>query len=123
MRLAKRMGAGSGKTRMLTVRIAWLLEREGVPPGSILALVLTGLTAWLLRRRDKHWAVLSARWESSPTICKMRSRTDNRTAQQSSPIARIRPVRFPKPHRSSMDAVDIDEPRFKSNENITEPSI
>src|SRR5579863_3120348 len=83
-------GAGSGKTRVITHRIAHIITTRRVPPTSVLAVTFTNKAAREMRERVT--ALLEeVRLESAPTVSTFHSFCVRLLRRDGDPLARVRP--------------------------------
>lgn len=60
-------GAGSGKTKTLTTRLAYLIDEVGIPPSSTLTLTFTNKAAQEMRERAL--SLLAQNFQAPPLLC------------------------------------------------------
>src|SRR5581483_1214312 len=83
-------GAGSGKTRVITHRIAHIITTRHVPPSSVLAVTFTNKAANEMRERVS--ALLEEfHFESQPFVSTFHSFCVRLLHRDGDPLARIRP--------------------------------
>jgi DNA helicase-2/ATP-dependent DNA helicase PcrA len=58
-------GAGSGKTKVITHKIAWLIEEKGIRPNRILAITFTKKAAREMQERVERLLAVKPRWIST----------------------------------------------------------
>jgi len=73
-------GAGSGKTTVLTTRIAWLLKEQGVNPNSILVVTFTNKAAKEIKKRIQEMTGQALTWSGTfHSICAKILRIDGKS--------------------------------------------
>jgi len=83
-------GAGSGKTRVITHRIAHIITARHVPPSALLAVTFTNKAA--NEMRERVWALLEdIRLDSAPNLSTFHSFCVRLLRRDGDPLGRIRP--------------------------------
>jgi DNA helicase II / ATP-dependent DNA helicase PcrA len=83
-------GAGSGKTRVITHRIAHIITAKHVPPSAILAVTFTNKAAGEMRERVVN-LLADANLDSSPNLFTFHSFCVRLLRRDGDPLARVRP--------------------------------
>src|SRR3954464_14539683 len=83
-------GAGSGKTRVITHRIAHIITSRHVPPSAVLAVTFTNKAAREMRERVNA-LLADAALDSSPNVSTFHSFCVRLLRRDGDPLARIRP--------------------------------
>src|SRR5579871_2006851 len=83
-------GAGSGKTRVITHRIAHIITAKHVPPSSILAVTFTNKAAGEMRERVAS-LLADHSLDSQPLVSTFHSFCVRMLRRDGDPLARIRP--------------------------------
>jgi DNA helicase-2/ATP-dependent DNA helicase PcrA len=83
-------GAGSGKTRVITHRIAHIITSRHVPPSAILAVTFTNKAAGEMRERV-HVLLEDANLDSAPNVATFHSFCVRLLRRDGDPLASIRP--------------------------------
>ena len=83
-------GAGSGKTRVITHRIAYIITQRRVPPSSVLAVTFTNKASNEMRERVAG-LLEDIRLDSSPNVSTFHSFCVRLLRRDGDPLARVRP--------------------------------
>ena len=83
-------GAGSGKTRVITHRVAYIVTARRVPPSAVLAVTFTNKAASEMRERISG-LLEDAQLDSTPNVSTFHSFCVRMLRRDGDPLARIRP--------------------------------